>query len=63
MAERRADLERSVVEREMRLERLDEKLQETRQKLMETIAEVKLTARKASKEASEAVEIDSDDGL
>jgi hypothetical protein len=61
MAERRADLERSVAEREIRLERLDEKLQETRQKLVETIAEVKLTARKVPKEPSEAVEIDSDD--
>jgi hypothetical protein len=49
-----------AVEREMRLERLDEKLQETRQKLIETIAEVK-TARRASEEASKAVEIDSDD--
>jgi hypothetical protein len=41
MAERRANLERDAVEREMRLKRLDEKLQETRQKLIETIAEVK----------------------
>jgi hypothetical protein len=52
MAERRAEFERDAVEREMRLERLEEKLQETRQKLIETIAEVKLTARRASEEAS-----------
>jgi hypothetical protein len=45
MAERRADLERSVAEREIRLERLDGKLQQTRQKLVETIAEVKGTLR------------------
>jgi ParB-like chromosome segregation protein Spo0J len=54
MAERRADFERSEAEREIRLEILDEKLQET-------IAEVKLTARKLPKEASEAFEIDLDD--
>jgi hypothetical protein len=61
MAERRADLERDAVERELRLEKLNEKLQETRQKLIETMTDVKLTTRRTMEEPRNVVEFDLDE--